>query len=158
MSNGQPSQNTVKTDDIALLLGRFAMAILFLPHGIDKLFNYNKFAASMIAKSLPFGIALPFPELMIILAVAIEVAGPILLIFGMQTRWVSLVMIAFLIMATLTTHRYWEFEDPARAMQSGQFYKNLALIGGLLFLYVSGAGRYSWDGYRGRRNHRETTM
>ena len=41
--------------------------------------------------------------------------------------------------------RYWEFAEPARRLQEGQFYKNLAIIGGALFLFICAAGRFSLD-------------
>ena len=34
--------------------------------------------------------------------------------------------------------RYWEFAEPARRLQERQFYKNLAIVGGLLSIYVRG--------------------
>ena len=142
--------NTTRADDVALLVGRICLIALFLPSGIAKLLNFSGFASSLAAKTLPFGIPLPFPELLAVLAVAIEVGGPFLLLFGIQTRWVALAMIAFVIMATLTSHRYWEMEEQLRRTNSSSFYKNIAVVGGLLCLYVSGAGQLSWDRWRRR--------
>ena len=40
----------------------------------------------------------------------------------------------------------------ARRAQDGNFYKNMAMLGGFLFLFVCGAGRLSVDGWlRGRK-------
>jgi putative oxidoreductase len=142
--------NTAGADDVALLLGRICLIALFLPSGITKLLNYGRFASSLAARTLPFGIHLPFPELFAVLAVAIEVGGPLLLLFGIQTRWVALTMIAFVIMATLISHRYWEMEEQLRRVNSSSFYKNIGVVGGLLCLYVSGAGQLSWEGWRRR--------
>jgi putative oxidoreductase len=134
-----------RTRDVVLLLGRLAFAALFLPSGVQKLFNFGAFEASMAAKGLPF------PEIWSVLAVATEAGGGLLLLIGLEARWIALLMVAFVIMATATTHRFWEFEGAARRGQEVNFYKNIAIIGGLLFLYVSGAGRWSWDGGRRRR-------
>ena len=73
--------------------------------------------------------------------------GPIALILGIAPRWTSLALIAFVIMATATTHRYWEFADAAaRRAQEINFYKNAGILAGLLFYFVSGAGAWSASG------------
>jgi putative oxidoreductase len=77
------------------------------------------------------------------------VFGPIALIAGVAPRWTSLALIAFVIMATATTHRYWEFADAAaRRAQEINFYKNAGVLAGLLFYFVSGAGAWSVSGWR----------
>jgi putative oxidoreductase len=43
-----------------------------------------------------------------------------------------------------TSHRYWEFQEPARRAQEINFFKNIAILGGLLFYFVSGAGNWGW--------------
>jgi len=53
-----------------------------------------------------------------------------------------------MLVATFSTHRYWEFADAAaRRAQDGNFYKNLAMLGGILFLFVVGPGRFSIDSW-----------
>ncbi len=138
----------LRTDDIALLLGRVAMVVFFLPSGLAKLFHVSRFAASLAAKTLPFGISLPFPESLAVAAVTIEVVGPILLLLGLETRAVALWMVAFVIMASLTSHRYWEMEGQLRQFNQSGFYKNVGVMAGFLFLYVSGAGMLSLDAWR----------
>jgi uncharacterized membrane protein YphA (DoxX/SURF4 family) len=84
--------------------------------------------------------------------IAIQVFGPISLILGIAPRWTSLALIAFFIMATATTHRYWEFADAtARRAQEINFYKNAGILAGLLFYFVSGAGVWSVSGRRVNR-------
>jgi uncharacterized membrane protein YphA (DoxX/SURF4 family) len=42
-------------------------------------------------------------------------------------------LLLFVIIATLSSHRYWEFaEAAARRAQDNNFYKNLAIMGGLV--------------------------
>ncbi len=145
-----PALSRYDFDDYALLLGRIGIACLFLPSGLSKLVHFTAFAHSLAAKTLPFGVPLPLPILLAIVAVTIAVVGPLLILLGTQTRWVSLVMIAFVVMASLTTHRYWEMQGAMRQANQVNFYKNLGLMGGFLFLYVSGPGALSWDAVRQR--------
>ena len=149
MSNN--SLGSIKSDDIALLLGRIAMVVFFLPSGLSKLFNFARFAAGLSAKTFPFGLPLPFPDVLAVAAVTIEVVGPLLILIGLQTRWVALLMVAFVVMASLTSHRYWEMEGQLRQFNQSGFYKNLGVIGGFLFLYAGGAGVISLDALRRRR-------
>jgi putative oxidoreductase len=43
-----------RTNDVALLAARLAVAALFLPAGIGKLFGLSGFAASLAGKGVPF--------------------------------------------------------------------------------------------------------
>jgi putative oxidoreductase len=66
-------------------------------------------------------------------AVAIEVLVPIALILGFAPRLSALLLIAFVIAASATTHRYWEFAEPARrARRKSTFSKTLAFWPALL--------------------------
>jgi putative oxidoreductase len=132
-----------RINDLALLIGRFLFAALFLPSGIGKAMGFTAFSASLAAKGLPYADAWAAA------AVAVEVLAPIALILGAVPRSTSLVLIAFVLIATATSHRFWEFADAAaRRGQEINFYKNGAILGGLLFYFASGAGAWSIAGSR----------
>lgn len=89
-----------------------------------------------------------FPTFLAYIAVPAEFFGGIALILGLATRYVVIVMIVFMLVATFSSHRYWEFADAAvRRAQDSSFYKNLAMLGGFLFLFVAGSGRLSVDAW-----------
>ena len=67
------------------------------------------------------------------------------LILGFATRYAALVCLLFLIVATALAHRYWEYPAAQVTAQYNNFLKNLALFGGTLVLFVTGAGRFSVD-------------
>jgi putative oxidoreductase len=75
----------------------------------------------------------------------IEVGGAILLIVGWKTRWAAWLLALFTVIATFAAHRFWEFEPAQQVGQMNNFLKNLAIIGGLLFLAAAGPGRMSAD-------------
>jgi putative oxidoreductase len=129
-----------RSDDFALLVGRLAIALLFLPSGFNKLIGFSGFAAMLAGKGLPF------PEAWAAAAVLCELGGSLLILIGFQTRWAALVLAVFSVIAALLSHRYWTMPDLAAAAANRiQFYKNIAIAGGLLFLHVAGAGRFSLD-------------
>ncbi|WP_046862639.1 DoxX family protein [Microvirga massiliensis] len=126
-----------RTNDAALLLGRLAIAALFLPAGISKLSNLGGFAASLAGKGLPY------PDLLALLGAGAEVIGPVALILGVAPRLTAVLLAGFTVVATLISHSFWTYPEAQQAAQQTQFFKNAAITGGLLFYYVSGAGSLS---------------
>jgi putative oxidoreductase len=129
-------------DNVALLIGRLAMAALFLPAGLGKIAGFSGFAAMLAGKGVPL------PELAAAAAIALEIVAPIALILGVFPRLTALALIAFTVAATLISHSFWLFPDEARQAQQSAFFKNLAITGGLFFYFVAGAGSWSWSGFR----------
>ena len=62
-----------------------------------------------------------------------------------MTRYAAVLMILFVIVATLISHRFWVLQGTERRTQSVQFAKNAAIVGGFLFVFATGAGRVSLD-------------
>jgi len=133
------------TADVWLLIGRIFLAWIFVRSGYGKLFNVEAVANSFPLRGLPSFLAY--------IAVPFEFFGGIALIFGLATRYVVLGFVIFMLVATFSSHRYWEFADAAaRRAHDSSFYKNMAMLGGFFFLFVCGAGRLSVDGWlRGRK-------
>src|SRR5262245_63524162 len=126
------------TADVLLLIGRILLG--WIRSGWGKIFDIPTYAATFPARGLP-----PF---LAYIAVPAEFFGGIALILGLATRYVVIVMIVFMLVATFSTHRYWEFTDAAaRRAQDSSFYKNMAMLGGFLFLFVVDAGRLSFDAW-----------
>jgi putative oxidoreductase len=63
----------------------------------------------------------------------------------MEVRYVALLMVAFVIVATLISHRFWEFDGAARRAQEINFSKNVAIIGGFVLLNAGGGGRFAME-------------
>lgn len=59
-------------------------------------------------------------------------------------------LIVFVIVATLISHRFWALQGAERRTQTVQFAKNVAIIAGFLFAFVTGGGRLSLDYWRRR--------
>ena len=130
----------LSTADISLLIGRVLLAWIFVRSGYGKLFNIEAVANSFPLRGLP-----PF---LAYIAVPFEFFGGIALIFGFATRYLIFGFVIFMLVATFSSHRYWEFTDAAaRRAQDSSFYKNIAMLGGFFFLFVCGAGRLSVDGW-----------
>ena len=93
------------TSDLILLVGRILLGWIFLRSGYGKIFDIPAYAATFQGRGLPTFLAY--------IAVPAEFFGGIALILGLATRYVVLVMIIFMLVATFSSHRYWEFTDVA---------------------------------------------
>ena len=131
-----PAQNALT------LLGRILIAILFVPAGWGKIAGFAGTAGYIASKGLPM------PEVLAGLAIVIELGLGLLLLVGFQARWAALGLALFIAVITPLFHGYWAV-DAAQVMQQKQaFFKNFAIVGGLLVLAAFGAGAWSLDGKR----------
>jgi putative oxidoreductase len=133
--------------DLVVLIGRVLVGQLFLVSGFWKLFGgLSAFGASLATRGVPA------PELLAAIGAGVEFFGGLALLVGFKARWAALALAVFTVIATGIGHRYWEYADAAmRRGQETHFYKNVTIIGGLLFAFVTGGGRFSVDGLWPRR-------
>ncbi len=52
-------------------------------------------------------------------------------------------MIVFLFVTIFIGHRFWELEGAARRIHVIQIKKNVAMIGGFIYVLITGGGRYA---------------
>ena len=124
-----------------LLLGRILIGGIFVQSGFDKLMGLDAFATGLAARGLPAALA----PVLASIGASVEFFGGLAIVFGVMTRCAAVVMIVFLIVATLISHRFWVLQAAERRAQTVHFAKNVAIIGGFLFLFVTGGGRYSLE-------------
>jgi putative oxidoreductase len=125
-------------NDIALLIGRILIAALFL------IAAYNK-AKGLTGTTAYFTrLGIPAPSIMAPVVIAFELLAGALFLAGFKTRLVALIVAVFVVVAALVAHT--NFGD---GNQLNHFLKNLAIAGGCLALFVSGAGAFSVDAKRG---------
>jgi putative oxidoreductase len=122
-----------------LLLGRVLLALLFVIFGYMKLTNFG----GTVGYFTKWGF--PLPQVVTVIAIVAELGGGLLLLVGWKTRLVAWILAVYVVIAAAVAHRYWTY-DPAQVFaQTSFFYKNLAIVGGLLYMAVIGPGRYSVD-------------
>lgn len=121
------------------LAGRILIGTLFIVAGIRKILIWGPQVAYFTK------LGFPAPEVMTVIAIIIELGGAALLIAGWRTRWVAWLLALFVLIATGMAHRFWEFDGAQLANQMNHFLKNVAIIGGLLFVASFGPGPASVD-------------
>lgn len=131
--------------DLWLLIGRIALAWCFVAVGWSHVANPAGLAAYLT------NLKAPAPELLAWIGLIMEVIIAITLVFGVATRYGAAVGIVFLIIATALAHRYWEYTGPAIGVNYNNFLKNLSMLGGMLYVFVTGPGRFSIDAAMGKK-------
>jgi putative oxidoreductase len=121
--------------DALLLIGRVLIAVLFL------MTVWGGGPSADYLKSLNY----ISPEIMSPLAHVVEWIIVVSLILGIGTRYGALLGFVFVVIAFVTAHLYWEYPDAAQNLQRAFLSKDIAIAGGLLVLFVTGAGRFSVD-------------
>jgi len=132
--------------DYTQAIGRVLLSAVFIVFGylqFTNIGNYLAFPAVVKFSALTGGALSPI--VIVYLVAAICLLGGILILVGYQTRWTSIVLIAFVVLTLIFAHNFWTMEGAARAANQAHFYKNLAIIGALLFLINAGAGSCSLD-------------
>ena len=122
-----------------LLVARILLALMFVMSGVSKLTGLEG-TAGYIAS-----VGLPMAQVLAVGAGVLEVAAGVMLIVGWQARWAALALAAFTVLASLLFHNFWAMPKDQQFMQQLMFMKNLAITGGLLFVFAFGPGSLSLD-------------
>ena len=124
------------------LTGRLLLALLFLPAGLMKIGGFAGTVGYIASKGLPM------PALGAVIAIVVEVLGGLALLAGFGTRVAALVLAVFTVAASVIFHAYWAVPAEAQMVQQLMFFKNIAVVGGLLTLAAWGPGPLSLDARR----------
>jgi putative oxidoreductase len=118
------------------IASRILVSQIFILSGLSKIMAYEATQGYMAHMGVP-GDLLP-------VAIAVELGGGLLLLFGFQVRIVSFLLAGFCVVTAAMAHN--NFADQ---MQLINFMKNLAMAGGLLMFTQYGAGAMSIDRRKG---------
>ncbi len=120
----------------AALPGRILISLIFILAGYHKIGGFAHTAAYMAAKGLP---AAP---LLLVLTIAIELGGGLMLLLGWNARWAAAVFFLWLIPVTLVFHPFWAADPGQVQNQTNHFMKNLAIMGAMLYIVAHGPGPF----------------
>ena len=134
-----PSASTANT---FALIGRVLLALLFVPAGFSKIAGFAGVTGYIASKGIPL------PEVCAAIAIAAELGLGLLLLVGWQARWSALGLAVFTAVITPIFHNFWAVEAAQKMSQQQAFFKNFAVVGGLLVIAAFGAGAYSLDAKR----------
>ena len=119
------------------LLGRALLTSSFLASLMGKLFDFGGTQEYMASYGMPAA------GLLLVGAIALELTGGLSVLLGYRARIGALLLIVFLVPATLVFHT--DFSDQEQIIH---FLKNLSILGGLVLVIAHGAGPLSLDARR----------
>jgi putative oxidoreductase len=125
--------------DAVILVARILLMVLFVMFGWSKLTGFSGTVAYMTSTGAPV------PEVSAIIAVVMEFAVGVALLVGFFTRPLALLLAVYTLGTAIIGHHYWNMTGAMQYDNMIHFYKNISVIGGLLLLCVTGAGKYSVD-------------
>ena len=138
-------------------LGRICLSLIFIASGVYTLLNWQSSEQALVGAlcdwlSLALGVewaqklcelGLSWSFFLLAASVICEIVGGLLVFLGLGVRLGALLLLLFMIPATVLFQHFWTFQGPERELQMVMFLKNLSIIGGLLGLlaYDKGAKR-----------------
>jgi putative oxidoreductase len=124
------------------LIGRIFLSAIFIASGLGKIGDWDQTAGFMTAKGMPM------VPLFLAAAIAFEVVGGLSVLLGYRARLGALMLIIFLVPATIIFHNPAGLEGMEQQNQFIHMMKNISLVGGLMIVMGLGAGPLSLDNRR----------
>jgi putative oxidoreductase len=125
------------------LLARILLCGLFAASAYNLATNFNN-TEDMMAQH-----HIPEPKILLPGAIAFLALGSISVILGYRARIGALLLLVFLVLATYYFHNFWVIDDPQKKQEEmGNFIRNTALMGAMLFIVANGPGPGSFDSRR----------
>jgi putative oxidoreductase len=122
---------------LGITLMRVMVGIVFLVHGLQKLFVSGIGGTAGFFESL----AIPLPTLAAVVVTLVEVVGGAALILGLATRWVAIPLAIDMLLATLLVH----LPNGFSAIPNGGYEFTLLLLVANVSLVLAGAGALALD-------------
>lgn len=135
-NTGNLVNNTLNTAaPTVALIGRVLLAAMFVMAGYSKIGGFDGTAAYIAS------VGLPFPEVLTVLTIAVEIGAGLALIVGFQARIAALLLAGFTLAASVLFHNFWAMPADQAYVQQLMFMKNISVAGGLLMIVALGGGR-----------------
>ena len=122
----------MQMQNLAMLAGRVMLAAMLFWSGYGHLFSFTSIHGYVADWSVP--------DILKPVLILWEVGGGLCLLVGAYTRWAAIALAVFCILSFFLVHLH---DDDI--LQLIDFMKNIALLGGFLYVAACGAGRYSLD-------------
>lgn len=124
--------------DIVDLIARILIACIFLFEAYDSV----KFFKSTKAIMTSYGINWQ-QDILLMGAIFLLVLGGLLVLFGYRSNFGAILLLIYWVPVTFIVHSWWNDPPELQRIESMAFMKNIAIMGGLLMIYVNGSGKYS---------------
>lgn len=124
--------------DVADLLGRIFISLLFIFESLDSLFFFDNMKKTLTDYGINY-----HPNILLGFMIFMIFIGSILVLIGYYARVGAFMLLVYWLTFTLTVYSFWNDPPSLQRINSLYFMRNMALCGGLLLLIANGAGNYS---------------
>lgn len=135
-----------------LILARIFLSLIFLINGVDHLVHWNETEKTLITTLSEwhahigsfqtfhtlFTFLLSWSSTLLSLGIVLELGGALMILTGFKDRLGAFFLILFLAPYSLFFYNFWSLENVAHELQEALFLKNLAILGGLIFVATHG--------------------
>ena len=121
------------------LVGRVLLALIFIIAGFGKITGFEGTVGYMQAYNMPM------TQVLLVIAIIIELGGGLMIAVGWKARWGAAAIFIFVLIASFIFHAFWAVPADQAQLQNIMFMKNLAIMGGMLYIIVYGSGPLSVD-------------
>jgi putative oxidoreductase len=125
--------------NLAALVGRVLLALIFLGSGLDKVMHPDMTLAYMNSAHLPAA------QPLLWLSALVEIGSGLALVLGWKARWGAALLFLWMLPVTAVFHNPWAGDPSQAQMQMIHLMKNIAITGGLLMVLAFGPGGWSVD-------------
>jgi putative oxidoreductase len=140
--------DSTRHDSMVPLFARILLSLIFIVSGASKIFKFAQTAGYMAS------VGLPLTEVLLSGTILIEVVGGLMILLGWNSRWAAIVIFLWLIPTTVMFHAFWASPPDQMQNQMNNFMKNIAIMGGMLYVWSFGSGAYSLDARRANKGRR----
>ena len=136
--------------NVAYLLGRICVPIVFIWSAIQKLLNIGGFAKALAASNVPIPDevaaylgSMPKYEALAYALAALELICGLMILTGLKARWGALVLVVFTAATIFFVHNFWDMTGAAYDLNFTQALKSLSILGALLLIVAVGSSPHS---------------
>lgn len=127
--------------DVLFLIGRILFGGFFLMMGMMHFLQLEALAGYAASKKVPA------PKLAVVGTGLLLLAGGLSVLLGVLIPWGVAALAIFLLPVSFQMHNFWAIEDPQmKQIEMTNFLKNIALLGGALFLLNAARWPFSLGG------------
>lgn len=120
------------------LLGRTLLSVIFFFEAYDSIRYFDITKQTMTEYGITWR-----QDLLLVGAISVLILGATLILIGYRPALGVLLLLMYWVPVSFIVHSFWNTPPEELRESSISFMKDIAIMGGLLMVYVNGAGRWS---------------
>ena len=124
--------------DTTDLVARIFISMIFLFEAYDSIAFFKNTKETMTEHGITWN-----QDMLLGMAIFLLILGGVLVLIGYRSSFGATLLLIYWIPVTFITHTWWSDPDVTQRVESIEFMKNIAIIGGLLLIVINGSRRFS---------------